>query len=122
MDVIANITIKSPTGVILHQDTRRYVNASTAKGESSVLKDLTKLKKDLQTRYYLDIKEPKYLHGKFNPKWQEEKDKTNTLSVTFHQEESKAVIVPHAAERRQLITKIGKLDIDTLREIDLIYC
>jgi hypothetical protein len=108
MDVIAVFTVTSPDGTTLHESKQRYINIEKTAEENKMLRAIQKTKKDLEKAHKLDRSNPE---GK--------------LSVVFETVESEIVLDPtkiHQTEKRQILARIGKLPIDDLRTIDLIYC
>jgi len=108
MDVIAVFTVTSPDGTTLHESQQRYANIEKTAEENKMLRAIQKTRKDLEKAHKLDTDTPE---GK--------------LSVVFETAQSEIVLDPakiHQTEKRQILARIGKLPIDDLRTIDLIYC
>ena len=91
-------TFKFSDGTEFSKD---YLNTCTVKGENAMLRDLAKVKNA------------------------DRSDSEVKLSVSFEEYKGAIILDPakiHQTEKRQILARIGKLTIDDLRAIDLIYC
>jgi hypothetical protein len=127
MDVIAVFTVTSPDGTTLHESQQRFTHIEKAAEENKMLRAIQKTRKDLEKAHSLEFlhkREGFYSFEKLQEARANEKPK-DKLSVVFETVQSEIVLDPakiHQTEKRQILARIGKLPIDDLRTIDLIYC
>jgi hypothetical protein len=127
MDVIAVFTVTSPDGTITHASQQRFTHIEKTAEENKMLRAIQKTKKDLEKAHKLEFENKKvgFYSNSCTKAHDAEKPTKDKLSVVFETVESEIVLDPtkiHQTEKRQILARIGKLPIDDLRTIDLIYC
>ncbi len=127
MDVIAVFTVTSPDGTITHASQQRFTHIEKTAEENKMLRAIQKTRKDLEKAHNLEFLHKRgdfYSLEKMQEARADEAPK-DKLSVVFETVQSEIVLDPtkiHQTEKRQILARIGKLPIDELRTIDLIYC